>query len=150
MTDYRGRADLPLGIRSNNPGNLRHSSQFTWIGEVGVNEKGFCIFDTMENGIRALAKNLLSYFHKHGLDTVAGIIERWAPPGENDTGAYITSVAGSLGVAPDRVLDLEDVSTLASLVAAISRHENGAQPVSANVTAAIFVAGTQDALATTA
>lgn len=147
MTDYRNRSDLPLGIRSNNPGNIRHSSKFTWLGESGVNAKGFCVFDTLENGIRALAKNLLAYFHQHGLDTVAGVIERWAPPGENDTVAYITSVAGSLGVAPDRVLDLEDVSTLASLVAAICRHENTPQSISNNVTAATFVAGTQSALA---
>jgi hypothetical protein len=147
MTDYRNRSDFPLGLRSNNPGNLRHSAQFTWLGEVGVNASGFCVFDTLENGIRALAKNLLSYFHQHGLDTVTGIIHRWAPPSENDTEAYVKSVAGSLGVTPDRVINLDDVSTLASLVAAIARHENGAQPISANVTAAIFVAGTKDALA---
>jgi hypothetical protein len=145
MTDFRNRLDLELGIRSNNPGNIRHSNEFTWNGQTGVNGKGFCIFDTCENGIRALAKNLLTYFDKHGLDTVTGIVTRWAPPNENDTAAYIKSVAGTLGVAADRVLDLHDVSTLGSLCAAMARQENGADAISV-VTAAIYIAGTCDAL----
>jgi hypothetical protein len=134
------------GIRNNNPGNIRHSPNFTWLGEINQDDDGFVIFDTMENGVRALARNLYSYQSKHGLNTTREIISRWAPPTENDTAAYIKSVAGTLGVDANADLDLTDVSTLSSLVAAITEHENGRDATHAAITAAVYVAGTQDAL----
>ena len=49
------------------------------------------------NGIRAIAKVLLTYQRQHGLDTLAELIERWAPAAENDSFAYIDDVATRLG-----------------------------------------------------
>lgn len=116
-----------LGLRSNNPGNIRAISGVKWQGQTGANEKGFVIFDTAENGIRALSKVLKNYYTKHGLTDVKGIINRWAPPVENDTNSYVNSVAAKLKVSPTSKLIL-NVATFKSLASAIILHENGVNP----------------------
>ena len=113
------------GERNNNPGNIDQTAQL-WVGQVqDSREPRFCVFDTPENGIRALCRVLLTYYRKHGLNTVAKIVNRWAPPSENDSGAYINHVAHLLGVGQDAVIDVEDVDTLEILARAIIQHENG-------------------------
>lgn len=124
--DTLKQALLPRGIRNKNPGNLRPGSP--WVGALGDDGDGYLIFDTPENGIRALAKNLLTYYRRHGLDTVAGIINRWAPPSENNTGSYVRAVAAALGVPPDAKINVP--AQLEPLTVAIIRHENGLQPYS--------------------
>lgn len=80
--------------------------------------------------IAAMARNLISYQDRHGLDTVQDIIGRWAPPAENKTGVYAAAVAKELGVKAADRLDLNDEATLTKLTQAIVRHENGKQPYS--------------------
>ena len=125
----------PRGIRNNNPGNIR-KSQVDWIGEVTGVDESFESFDTMENGIRALGKLLLTYDKKYGLNTVRSIIDRWAPPNENNTEAYIAATATRMGVNSEDKLDLHNPFVLSKLVYAIICHENGevaaVQYVSAN------------------
>jgi hypothetical protein len=122
----------PRGIRDNNPGNLRPGAT-PWLGEIAP-DGGYCRFIDPEHGIRALCKTLLAYQTKHGLNTIREIITRWAPSADNnDTEAYIRSVAGASGVAADATLDLNDASVLSSLTLAIIEHENGVQPYSATV-----------------
>jgi hypothetical protein len=105
--------------------NIRISSA-SWQGKLSPNTDGaFEQFDTPENGIRALAIVLKNYQVMHSIGTVRGIVTRWAPSNENDTGAYIASVAGSMGVGPDDPLSLTDPATLFSLTRAIIKHENG-------------------------
>lgn len=112
------------GERNNNPGNLRHGEP--WHGLAPDQpDADFCTFSEPEDGIRALAKNLLNYQLRHGLNTVTQIVERWAPPNENDTNAYVNSVASKMGVGPDAPLDLKDPVVLEDLTAAIIKHENG-------------------------
>ncbi len=117
----------PRGERNNNPGNLVKGSS-PWDGEVSGADARFATFATPEHGIRALGKNLLAYQDKHGINTVEGIVSRWAPASENDTRAYIAAVAGAVGVAPDAKIDLHDAKTLAGITKAIIRFENGRQP----------------------
>ncbi len=54
-----------------------------------------------------------------------GIISRWAPGHENNTGAYVAHVVALTGSGPDAVLDLQGYQHLASLVKAVITHENG-------------------------
>lgn len=117
------------GIRNNNPGNIRHGDKWQGLAE-NQTDSSFCMFTSPEYGIRALAKVLLNYQNKYGLDTVRQIINRYAPENENDTGAYIDSVAGQLGILPDDKINLADKVTLLILIKAIIRHENGEQPYS--------------------
>ncbi|HEO9965015.1 TPA: hypothetical protein QIR18_001646 [Klebsiella aerogenes] len=122
-------ADGPRGVRNNNPGNLEASSSNPWVGQTGSDGR-FAKFETPEHGIRALGRNLISY-QRQGIDTVSEIINRWAPPTDNnDTAAYIKSVCAQLGVKADQPLDASNPDTLQALCAAIIKHENGSQPYS--------------------
>lgn len=119
----------PRGIRNNNPGNIRRSATI-WQGQAPADQQtdpAFIIFLSPEYGIRAMAKVLATYRNTYGLRTVADIINRWAPPGENNTAAYIAAVAGALGVDPFDELQADQQP---ALIKAIIRHENGVQPYS--------------------
>lgn len=136
-----GSGDDARGIRNNNPGNLEYSKTNPWIGQTGDDGR-FAKFETPEHGIRALGRNLLSY-QRQGIDTVSDIINRWAPPSDNNnTDAYIKAVCAQLGVTADQQLDASNPDTLKALCAAIIHHENGSQPytdqqLSTGVSAAI-------------
>lgn len=121
--------DATRGIRNNNPGNLEYSKSNPWVGQNGDDGR-FAKFETPEHGIRALGRNLMSY-QRQGIDTVNEIINRWAPPTDNnDTAAYIKAVCEQLGVSADEPLDSSNPDTLKALCAAIIQHENGSQPYS--------------------
>ncbi|MCH9329177.1 hypothetical protein MMP96_07825 [Enterobacter hormaechei] len=121
--------DSARGIRNNNPGNLEYSKTNPWVGQTGDDGR-FAKFETPEHGIRALGRNLLSY-QRQGIDTVSDIINRWAPPSDNNnTDAYIQAVCAQLGVTADQQLDASNPDTLKALCAAIIQHENGSQPYS--------------------
>lgn len=115
------KANEPLGIRNNNPGNLR-----SWPG--AGSSGGFAQFGSADDGISAMAQNLLTYFRKYGLDTISSIIKRWAPSNENNTGAYVGAVSKMMGLSADQKLNLNDPAILASLMTAITTQENGKNP----------------------
>ncbi|MBE5252940.1 MAG: structural protein [Enterobacterales bacterium endosymbiont of Blomia tropicalis] len=122
------------GIRNNNPGNIRWGDE--WKGlvpETQRTDKSFCQFKSAEYGIRAMIIILRNYQRKHGLSTISGIINRWAPTNENDTQAYINSVAKATGVDPDQRIDTSDSRFMMKLLQAIIQHENGDQPYSFDV-----------------
>lgn len=79
-----------LGVRNNNPLNIRYSPLNSWKGQTGSN-RGFCTFSTMDYGFRA-ALVLLRNYVRRGLNTPALIVKTWAPPNENDTDVYISKV----------------------------------------------------------
>lgn len=124
------------GERNLNPGNIERNAANKWQGrmsdpdyrntrEFRQNGGRFEVFYKIEDGIRALAVLLIAYQDRHGLRTIRSIINRWAPPGENVTSAYVTHVAKLTGFGPDAVLDLHSYDHIAPLVKAIITHENG-------------------------
>lgn len=116
---------LIRGERNNNPGNIRKSTA-NWQGKiVPSTDPSFEQFDTPENGIRALAVVLRNYQKIYGLNTVRGIVNRWAPPTENDTDSYVNAVARDMGVSADETISLYNPTTLFDLVKATIKHENG-------------------------
>ncbi len=119
----------PRGIRNNNPGNINKGIGFQ--GEVAGNDSRFATFASPELGIRALTKNLMTYDKKYGLNTVQGIINRWAPPNENNTSSYVNVVAKALGVNPTDKLNMRDPAVMAKLASSIIQHENGQNPYTA-------------------
>ena len=133
----------PRGIRNNNPGNIDYSERNPWQGldKLKPSDGRFCRFVGPEWGIRAIAKVIRNYVKRDGtpgvggkgIDTVQEIINRWAPPVENDTGAYVSQVAKAVGVSPTEPLNLGDDLIMAKLVTAIIRHENGVQPYPADL-----------------
>ena len=131
----------PRGLRNCNPGNIEHTSRYNWRGEIyppeerdGHVETRFCQFKDHVHGIRALAKVLLTYYRKRraadgsAIDTVQEVVDRWAPPVENDTDAYAEHVRAVLQVNRGEIIDIEDPEVLAALVRAITRHENSTMP----------------------
>lgn len=117
---------MPRGIRNNNPGNIdRNATSWQGMADDQSSDPRFVVFADPIWGIRALARVLITYQDHHDLHTVAGIINRWAPPVENDTGAYARAVARALGVEVDDPIDVHQYRHLEPLVQAIIRHENG-------------------------
>lgn len=116
---------MPRGIRNNNPGNIRHGDNWKGLADEQLDD-AFATFVDVQHGIRAIGKILLTYERKYGLNTVAGIIDRWAPPSENDTASYIEHVAKRLGVDPHAPINVSE--HLEDLITAIILHENGMNP----------------------
>lgn len=118
-------------FRNNNPGNINAGAK--WQGlcprakmtPEQAAETRFCVFSYPVWGFRALGIILHQYQQAHKLNTIRQIVNRWAPPGENDTGAYVHAVAVQMGIDPDAPLDLSNESELASLAKSISVHECG-------------------------
>lgn len=119
---------LPRGLRNNNAGNIRHTLA-QWKGKASTQtDKSFVQFIAPKWGIRAIGIILINYNRFYGLNTVRGIINRWAPPVENNTNAYVNAVANKLGVSPDQKINVK--ASLPILIRSIIHHENGSQPYS--------------------
>lgn len=118
---------VPRSARNNNPGNVTAlPNGQMWNGQVGTDPGGFAIFDSPASGQAAASTNLRSYAARHGINTVAGVINRWAPQaGGNDTPAYIAAVSKGLGVAPDQPLNMADPNVHQALLQQIFGHEGG-------------------------
>ena len=117
-------AGATRGMRNNNPGNLNFAGQAGATKEGGPNGR-FARFGSMDEGVAALARQLQLYAGR-GIDTVRGIIGKYAPPGENNTEAYVGSIMKRMGVGADQHLDLKNLTVLREMIGGISTVENGA------------------------
>ncbi len=115
---------MTRGYRNNNPGNLE--ATIPWKGMTGSDGR-FAKFGSPADGYRAIGSNVLAYKNKYGINTIRGIVSRWAPPSENNTAAYISQMTKELGVGPDDPLNVQDKETMTRLMRGISKHENGYQ-----------------------
>lgn len=122
------KLNKPRGIRNHNAGNLENNG-IGWVGLSPVQtDSRFYQFVSPVYGIRAIAKVLKTYERDYGLNTVEGIINRWAPPHENNTQSYQEHVASVLGVSVDQQFNV--AANLLPLVESIIIHENGYNPYS--------------------
>jgi hypothetical protein len=118
---------VPRGILNCNPGNIRHGEPWYGLAPAQL-DPDFCTFTHAKFGIRAMAKILMRY-RAIGVRSIREIIERWAPPNENDTQAYIADVLKRCGLADaDAEIDAVDYYIARPLIEAIIWHENGIQP----------------------
>lgn len=116
-------ATKPRGIRNNNPGNIRKNN-IEWQGMSAEQlDPEFVQFIAPEYGFRAMAKLLRGYQSKYGLKTIRELVNRWAPTIENNTSAYVDSVAKETGINADMPISVD--AHLPELLRAITRHENG-------------------------
>ena len=135
-------ADLNIGgsnaknrnYRNNNLGNLVFANQegATLEAPNAKGEQRFARFNTPEEGIRALANQVSSYYNgtsaaagHQKLQTVSSIISKWAPPNENNTNQYIDNVSKYLGVSPNEKIDVSNPEVMTQLVRAIATKEGG-------------------------
>ena len=109
------------GERNNNPGNIRYSINNPWQGATGIDSAGFVIFDTPENGLRAMYITLKNQIAR-GLNTLAALIPTYSA---TDQAAYIANVSAWTGLDPYQVFDAGFIPVLAP---AMIRMENGNMP----------------------
>jgi len=113
-----------LGLRQNNPGNIRPGAGF--IGETGVGS-GYATFQNPLFGGRALARLLSTYKNQYGISNVDSLIDRYAPSGDNTMESrtnYKGFIANKLGVGKDDEIDLDDDNTKLGVMKAIVEFEN--------------------------
>jgi len=80
---------MSRGLQNCNPGNIRQS-KVRYKGEVRPSrDSAFKQFESLAWGYRAIFVLLDTYRIRYGLDTIRGMISRWAPPSENHTETYI-------------------------------------------------------------
>jgi len=113
-------------IFNNNPGNIR-TSPTNWNGEVTEPGEEFERFSDMHMGVRASARILRTYGRKYGIDTINKIIDRYAPPEDNNpnNANYAKHVSNGSGFDVDEKIDLNDPQVLIKLMRPIFQFENG-------------------------
>lgn len=89
------KKSIPRGYRNCNPCNIRKNPNNHWLGEIMGDDPSFCTFVDNFHGLRAALKILFNYNQKYRINTLSGIISRWAPQNENDTQRYIDFVSRS-------------------------------------------------------
>ena len=114
----------PNNMNRHNPFNIRRNDANNWLGKAKLDDN-FETFTEVEYGIRAGFVLLRNYYTKYGLNTIEGIVNRFAPPVENDTDNYINVVCKLTGYNKDQILDLYDKDTLLKLTAAMIYMEQG-------------------------
>ena len=122
----------PRGIRNNNPLNIRKSKD-KWKGlRAQQQDESFCQFETMEWGWRAAFWLLTrTYYHTYRLFTIRTIVQKWAPPHENNTASYIANVSKMTGIGADEPIGIpsDQPARWMMLGAAMAIQENGANSI---------------------
>lgn len=131
----------PRGIRNNNPGNIKLSGD-NWQGLSSVQpDPTFFTFTEAKWGIRAISVIMRVYRDTHNIYTIEDIVNRYAPPSENETNSYVGFVENETGIPRDQILTYNDTEKLL-ITMAIIKFENGVQPYSAEeILEAINLAG---------
>lgn len=140
---YLNRADLPGGMRRNNPGNIVKGAGYQ--GEIFDDNGRFAKFQTWAYGIRAMIVLLRKYINSGSSypnpcvttpqNSIALIISQYAPKhscGGDNTDAvvekYIDYVAGRTGFGRNQKLTA-DQTTLRKVVRAMAYFEQGRECV---------------------
>lgn len=122
---------MTRGIDCNNYLNLAFDPDaLPWNGQVfpTKDSRGFLsTFTTVRYGVRAAVKQIWINRDKHGCDTIAKMIDRWAPPDTNDTGAYTSFIASKLGVGANIPVDFHNIQFLKTFIQAVAAYEQGCE-----------------------
>lgn len=107
--------------RNNNPGNLEFGNFAKSQGAIGSDGR-FAVFPTYDAG-RAAKETLLFESPSYRDRTISSAINRYAPPSENNTSAYVNAVAGAIGVDPSTPLSQLTPQQRAVMLDAMQRVE---------------------------
>lgn len=106
---------MTRGIRNCNPLNIR-ISDIPWRGKVAKEKNtdgSFEQFVSMFYGFRAAIMNIRTYIIAYRCNTIAKIVDRWAPETDNNnTASYIRHVAQYTNIQPDECITSEDIRLL--------------------------------------
>ncbi|WP_131821801.1 hypothetical protein [Salipiger marinus] len=107
--------------RNHNPGNIEYGDFARRHGAIGTDGR-FAVFPTYEAGRAAKAALLFESGAYRNL-SIADAINRYAPPSENNTGAYISVVARAVGVSADTHTASLTPAQRQVMLDAMERHE---------------------------
>lgn len=114
---------------NNNPGNIKPPKGVTYDGQIGVDDRGFAIFENKDFGRKALVNDIEVKIQK-GLVTPEAFINRYAPAGnENDEDArmnYKIFLADKLGMKSTG--DKFPENSAHKIADAIAHFESGTRP----------------------
>lgn len=119
-----GHTEVRTGARNwrnNNPGNIEYGSFAKSQGAIGSDGR-FAIFPTYDAG-RAAKESLLFDTSSYKDKTIAEAINRYAPPSENNTNAYIGGITSSLGVPANTRLSSLSPAQRSAMLDAMERIE---------------------------
>ena len=115
-----------LSDYNNNPGNLRPPKGVTYEGQIGVDDKGFAVFENKSFGQKALLNDITHKLDR-GINTPEKFVDRFAPAGsENEEEArenYKIYLAQQLGLKSTNDPFPKDAAE--GLVKAVSAFEGG-------------------------
>lgn len=119
-------ADDARGIRNNNPGNIVKSRD-AWEGATG-DDGTFVKFTTAELGIRALGRNLRTYYNRDNIRTIQTILSKYT---DDPIEKYMEFLEKRTGKKRDEDLDLfnkdgsiKNRANLKEVMKSIIRFEN--------------------------
>lgn len=116
---------FPPGVRLCNPLNIKRGiasgrCDLPWRGLHPIQSHHiFVRFIEPVYGFRAASRILRNYQVWHQIKTVRQVIERFAPAGENDVQAYVSTVVQLSGFGADEQLELTTQITLVRLLGAM-------------------------------
>ncbi|ECZ5235216.1 lytic transglycosylase [Salmonella enterica subsp. enterica serovar Enteritidis] len=119
-----GGGALPAGAGAS--GNVAGGN----VGNMRAVGGGWQRFGSAREGLAGMASQLLRYqsgrFNRNSRKrTLRQIINTYAPPNENKTSEYVQQVSAWTGLSPDAEIDLRDHDTMAKVLRAMVRKENG-------------------------
>ena len=129
-----------IGQRINNPLNIKQYNQ-GFLGETGE-DSGFVSFKDPMYGVRAADRVLTTYGTKHGINTIRDLINRWAPPSENDTQNYVNYISDQLSIDPDAEVDLSNPAMRARILSQMTMMESRSKYSPSQITEMIEMANT--------
>ena len=117
-----------VSLGGRNPMSIRQGNQ-NWEGETGTySSKGsgdFVEYESPEYSFRAADKLLTNYSDLYGLNSVRGILNRYAPPEDNNpTEEYIDFVSTQAGIDPDQELDLNNPEIRSAILSPMAQFES--------------------------
>lgn len=104
-----------------------------WRGQCGIDKHGHAIWTHPEYSIRAGALTLRSYYQRHGIKTVRGIIERYSTSNHKD---YTDYVSKRMKVDPDQEIDV--IRRMPELIRYMAEFETG-RPVPSHLLATLDI-----------
>lgn len=115
------KADVPMSYTNKNPLNVKTPGKKQWWkGQIGKDKFGHAQFNNWEDGIRAGAIVLKNYAVKHKINTIEGIVKRFA---EGNQKEYMSFLEKRLNIKRDEEFNL--LKRLPEVLRAMSKFESG-------------------------
>ena len=113
-------AEGTLSRKAGNYLNVKAPSDSYWLGQKGRDAHGHAVFVSPEWSLRAGTLVLRSYYQRHGIKTVRGIVERFST---NNHEEYTKYLCARLNLEPDEEFNV--MRRMPELVRHMVRFESG-------------------------